>query len=119
MKVIDKFNDFTVQDNMGFKIAFGDIVVSVCSHNYLDAMLSMEGNGLAGRNIDYSNSPRNMMALTFDNAEICIFNQQTDETITELFIDNNNYDAYSGCGWISPDSFVDVLVKVREYTKTI
>lgn len=113
MKLLDKFDEFTVQDNSGFKIAFGDIVVSVACHNYLDAFTSMQGNGLVGSNLKWNETPRDLMCLTFNNAEVCVFNQKTDENITELFTDD--YDEYSGCGWVEPIRLVDILVKVKEY----
>lgn len=113
MRLLDKFDEFTVQDNSGFKVAFGDIVVSVVCHNHLDAFNSMQGNGLVGKNIDWSKMPRDLMCLTFHNAEVCVFNQKTDENITEQFVED--YSEYDGCGWINPMQLVDVLVKVKEY----
>lgn len=50
-KLLDKFYDYTIQDNSGFKIAIGDLVVSVACHNYIDAYDEMNGNGIAGSNI--------------------------------------------------------------------
>ena len=40
-KLLDKFYDYTIQDNSCFKIAIGDLVVSVACHNYLDAYNKM------------------------------------------------------------------------------
>lgn len=64
-KLLDKFYDYTIQDNSGFKIAIGDLVVSVACHNYLDAYDEMNRNGIAGSDISIEKMPSDLMAFTF------------------------------------------------------
>lgn len=117
MKMLDRMFNFTVHDNRGFQIAFGDIVVSVCAHNYLDSFDAMEGNGISGDMAkDFSLSPKDIPFFTFNNAEICIFNQVTEEKLNKTFLypDADDYEEY-----VDPDMLVDILIKVREYVSEL
>lgn len=115
--MLDKFYNFTVQNNSGFKIAYGDIVISICTHNYLDSFSAMEGNGICGDKAkDLSLMPKDIPLLTFNNAEVCIFNQRTGENLNKKIIcpDADDYEEY-----IDPEMFIDILIKVRDYAKEI
>lgn len=114
-KLLDKFDDYTIQDNMGFKIVIGNLVVSVACHNYMNAYSNMEGNGIVEKDLDYSKMPRDLMVFTFctDNTEVVVFDKKTGEYLTDKFIDTDDYDniAYG----VSPLELIDILVKVKEY----
>ena len=116
-KLLDRFDDYTIHENIGFKIKIGRLVVNVVCHNYLDAYAKMEieNNGVVGRNIDFSKIPRNFQAFTFcgDNAEVVVFDQDTGKYVTDKFIEADEHDniAYG----VSPMELIDVLVKVRDY----
>lgn len=119
MKLLNRFDAYTIQSNSEFKVAFGDIVVSVSCHNYLDAYKAMEGNGIVGQNIDFSKMPRDLMLLTFNanNVEIYIFNQETDECLSAYFCDNA--DDYDGIIYgATPVELVDILIRVRDYVSS-
>lgn len=65
-KILDKFYDYTIDRNQGFKLAFGDIVVSIASHIPCDSYKeTMEDNGIAGEGIDYMTNPKDLIAFTF------------------------------------------------------
>ena len=118
MKLINRMNDFTINDNKGFKIAFGDIVVSICTHNFIEAMFAMRHNGVVGEMISNSPTalitPQDIPIFTFNNAEICIFNQKTDECLNKEIIDPyaDDYEEF-----VDPEELVDILIKVRDYSK--
>jgi hypothetical protein len=120
MKMLDEFYDYTTQGNEGFKIRFGNILVSVCCHNQLDAMSKMESeqNGIVGKNIDYSKMASGMMALTFisNNTEVAIIDLYTEEYVTDTF--TTFADDYSNIAYgITPFELVNILVKVKDYQK--
>ena len=115
--MLDKFYNFTVHDNSGFHIAYGDIVISVCAHNYLDSFSAMEGNGRCGDKArDFNLMPKDIPFFTFNNAEVCIFNQKTDEKLNKKIIrpDADDYEEY-----INPEMLIDILIKARDYAKEI
>lgn len=116
--LLDKFYDYTIQGNSGFKIAIGDLVVSVACHNHLDAYDEMNGNGIAGSNINIEKMPSDLMAFTFDgnNTEVAVFNQKTGEYVTNEFTDlADDYDniAYG----VIPSELIEILVNVKNYKK--
>lgn len=102
-KLLDKFYDYTIQNNSSFKIAIGDLVVSVTCHNYLDAYGEMDGNGIAGSDISIEKMPSDLMAFTFygNNTEVVVFNQKTGEYVTDEFI----YEHYDGYSFTEDDFF--------------
>lgn len=119
MRMLDKFYDYTIQKNAGFKLTFGDIVVSVACHNPVDSYdETMRDNGLVGRNIDYATNPNELFAFTFNgnNVELAIFNQKTHEYLTGKYC--SNYAGYDECDKIlygfSPFELVDILVRVKD-----
>lgn len=117
-KLLDKFYDYTIQDNSSFKIAIGDLVVSVACHNYLDAYDEMNGNGIVGSNISIEKMPSDLMAFTFygNNTEVAVFNQKTGEYVTDEFTDlADDYDniAYG----VSSLELIEILVNVKNYEK--
>ena len=120
MNMLDTFYDYTIQGNEGFKIKFGNILVSLCCHNQLDAMSKMESdqNGIVGKNINYSKMASDMMAFTFisNNTEVAVIDLETGEYITDTFTtfayDYNNI-AYG----VTPEELVNILVKVKEHKK--
>lgn len=121
MKMLYRFDDYTIQGNEGFKLIFGDILVSVACHNQLDAMCKMqnEQNGIVGKNIDYTKMASDMMALTFEskNAEVAIINLNTDEYMTDMF--TPLADDYCNIAYgVTPGQLIDILIKVREYVTT-
>lgn len=112
-KLLDKFYDYTIQDNSCFKIAIGDLVVSVACHNYLDAYNKMNENGIACSDI-IEKMPSDLIAFTFDgnNTEVVVFNQKTGKYVTDEFTDlANDYDniAYG----VSPLELIEILVNVK------
>lgn len=118
MKILDKFYDYTIDRNKSFKLAFGDIVVSVASHIPCESYEeTMKGNGIAGHNIDFMTDPKDLIAFTFgsNNVELVIFNQMTDEILTGKYCSEmNGYDEYEGILYGStPFDLVDILVKVK------
>ena len=119
MKILDKFYDYTIQENMGFKLAFGDIIVSVVSHIPQDSYEeTMKGNGISGNNISFITKPKDLIAFTFgsNNVELEIFNQKTEENVTEKYcFDFNGFDEYEGILYgFTPFELVDILVRVKE-----
>lgn len=117
-KLLNKFYNYTIQDNSGFKIAIGDLVVSVACHNYLDAYNKMNENGIAGSDISIEKMPSDLMAFTFDgnNTEVAVFNQKTGEYVTDEFTDlADDYDniAYG----VSSLELIEILVNVKNYEK--
>lgn len=118
MRILDKFYDYTIDRNQGFKLAFGDIIVSVVSHIPCDSYeKTMMGNGIAGRNISFNTDPKDLIAFTFEsnNVELSIFNQKTDEVLTGKYCaDLSGYDDYEEILYgFTPFELVDILVKVK------
>lgn len=119
MSILNKFYDYTIQGNMGFKLAFRDVVVSVACHIPADSYdETMKDNGLVGQNIDYTTSPNELLAFTFNgnNVELAIFNQKTHEYLTGKYCsDYAGYDEYSEILYgFSPFELVDILARVRD-----
>lgn len=120
-KYLDKFDAYTISTNSGFKIAFGDYVISLCCHNELDAMDAMEGNGRCGERIKKEREENGYLSInqadlsffTFGehNAELRVFDQKTDECLTSQFIEADDDQIAYG---VSPSMLLDVLIKVRE-----
>lgn len=117
MKMLDKFDDYTVQGNLGFKIKIGKYIVSVVCHNHLDGFSKMEEeqNGICGRNIDFSKMPSDLMAFTFcsHNVEVVVFDSETDKSVTSEFTGlSDSYDdiAYG----VTPIELIDILIKVKD-----
>lgn len=118
MRILDKFYDYTIDRNQGFKLAFGDIIVSVVSHIPCDSYEeTMVGNGISGSNISFNTDPKDLIAFTFgsNNVELSIFNQKTDEVLTGKYCaDLSGYDDYEEILYgFTPFELVDILVKVK------
>ena len=111
MKILDKFLDYTIQGNIGFKLAFGDIIVSIISHipqeSYEETM--------KGDNISFMTD---LTLFTFgsNNVELEIFNQKTGENVTEKYcFDFDGFNEYKGILYgFTPFELVDILVRVKE-----
>ena len=118
-RILDKFYDYTIDRNRGFKLAFGDIVVSVVSHIPCDSYeQTMKGNGIVGNNIDFMTDPKDLISFTFgsNNVELMIFNQKTGENLTGKYcFDLNGFDNYEEILYgFTPFELVDILVRVKE-----
>ena len=122
-KFLDKFYDYTVNNNSAFKIAFGDVIVSISVRNALDANSKMmeDGNGLIGRNMSFLDDPNSHSYFTFesDNMELKIFHQNTMEDFTEKYCgDMPGYDEFYKVVYdVTPFELVDILVRVRNDVK--
>ena len=118
MKLLDKFNDYTMSFNEGFKLAFGNILVSVACHNQLDALCEMKDseNGIVGKSINLVKTASDLMAFTFggDNTEVAIIDLETDEYITSKFT-NLADDYYNIAYGVTPKQLVDILLEVTNY----
>ena len=78
----------------------------------------MNGNGIAGSNINIEKMPSDLMAFTFDgnNTEVAVFNQKTGEYVTNEFTDlADDYDniAYG----VIPSELIEIFVNVKNYKK--
>lgn len=113
MKRTVYFDDYSIQDNEGFKITFGNLVVSVCCHNYLGAYSKMDDNGIK---VDFNKFPREIGLFTFNeyNTEVAVFDKETGDFLTDKFVDCAGDDVANG---VSPSELIDILVKVRDYSK--
>lgn len=117
-EIYNKFNDYTLQGNMGFKIAIGNLVVSVACHDFLDAYADMENKGIVKKSIDFTTMPKSLPIFTFysNNTEVAIFDKTTGEYLTDKFV--TDADIYVDVAYgISPIELIDILIKVREYEK--
>ena len=122
-KFLDKFYDYTVNDNSAFKVALGDVIVSISVRNALEANSKMmeDENGLIGKNMSFLDDPNSHSYFTFesDNMELKIFNQYTWEDFTEKYCgDMPGYnDFYKVVYDVTPFELVDILVRVRNDVK--
>lgn len=85
---------FTIIDNMGFKITFGDVVVAVCAD-------------------DVTDKSKDKLLYTYNDAVVCIYNRRTHELLNKFFI-GPHADDYRVP--VNPENLVDILIKVKAYT---
>ena len=114
-RIVKEFKNFTSQMNQGFKIAFPNrLVVSVVffDHNATEGW--KEDTDKIER-IDIKNTP----IFTFNQADLCVFNQDTNEYLTGLFCkEMENYDEYNEeVIFINPIQLTEILTKVSQYTR--
>lgn len=117
-EIYNKFSDYTIQGNMGFKIAIGNLVVSVACHDFLDAYADMENKGIVKKSIDFTTMPKSLPIFTFysNNTEVAIFDKTNGEYLTDKFV--ADADIYADVAYgVSPVELIDILIKVREYEK--
>jgi hypothetical protein len=109
-RLVKEFKNYTCQMNQGFKVAFPNrLVVSVA---FFDHTLS--------ESYDESNTriePTKMPIFTFNQADLMVFHQDTEENFTEIFCkDYDNYNDYDNeLGYVDSVQLADVMAKVAQY----
>lgn len=112
-RLIERFKNYTSDLNQGFKVAFdNNLVVSIAFFDHNCEEMFDENNKI----IETMKEP----IFTFNQADLCVFNQVTDENMTEKFCsDMEGYSEYEGqVIMIEPKDLAKVMYDVSNY-KTV
>jgi len=122
-KMVSKLFDYTCNCNKGFKIAFGDVIVSLVCRNYLDAYSEMEKENIQNyETLDIHEMPCDLQYFTFksNNNILAVYNQKTDEYLTKQFVDGiaQNEECDALAYGVTPIQLVEILVRVKVYCES-